>query len=187
VLVNAGLGFSGTFITKKNKHPMESIQLLKYLASDEGKKLVMFGIEGEHWTMNPQGYPEFKYNTADGDFTVKNGLKWWYLYSDAIVEGLRGYVPGTQNTEALMQAKKITKIRPDLGLIQPLADSEERTIKTKIVEMVNNEKVKIFLAKSDEEAAKAYENMVKTAKQIGLEKYEKWANEQYAKKKALLK
>ncbi|SFM45930.1 putative aldouronate transport system substrate-binding protein [Paenibacillus sp. 1_12] len=187
VIVNASIGWSGTFITKNNKHPKESIQLMKYLASEEGKQLTMFGIKGEHWDLSPEGYPKFKYNTTDGNFINATGLKWWYLYSDAIVEGLRGYVPGTQTTEALLQAKAITKVRPVLGLIQPLADSNERTIKTKIETMITTEKVKIFLSKSEEEAVQAYKNMLNIAKQIGLEKYEQWATQQYAEKKKLLK
>jgi putative aldouronate transport system substrate-binding protein len=187
VLVSDGIGFAGTFITKNNKHPAESINFLKYLASDEGKKLVMFGIEGKDWKMNPEGYPEFNYNPNDGDYVNSHGLKWYYFYSDAIVEGLRAYVPGSQTTEALLQVKEITKVRPVLGLIHAPADSEEATIKTKIDELVQNQRTKIFLAKSEDEAVQAYNDMVKTAEQYGMAKFEQWATEQYAMKKNLMK
>ncbi|RCW42449.1 extracellular solute-binding protein [Paenibacillus prosopidis] len=187
VRVNTGVGWSGTFITKNNKNPEKSIKLLQFLASDEGKKLTMFGIEGEHWTWNEEGYPNLKYNTADSDFVNSNGIKWWFLYSDAIVEGLWGYVPGTQTTQALLETKAITTYKPEVGMIQVKADSEEKTIKTKIDEMVTNEKVKIYLAKSDEEAVQRYETMMKNAEKIGLQKLDDWANKTYEEKQSLFK
>lgn len=184
-IVSTGLGFAGTFITKKNKDPEASIKFLEYLASDEGKKLTMFGIEGEHWTWNDEGYPNLNYSPSDADFINNNGIKWWYLYNDGVMEGLQGYVPGTQKTEALLQRKEITVYKPEIGLIQTQPDSEEKTIKTKIDEMIKNEKVKIYLAESEEEAIANYESMVKNAEKIGLQQLVDWANEVYQKKKDL--
>lgn len=186
-IVSSGLGFAGTFITKNNKNPEASIKFIEFLASDEGKKLTMFGIEGEHWTWNEEGYPNLNYDPSDADFVNGNGIKWWYLYNDGVTEGLQGYVPGTQKTQALLERKAITVYKPEIGLIQTEPDSEERTIKTKIDEMIKNEKVKIYLASSEEEAIANYESMLKTAEQIGLQKLVDWANETYQKKKDLFK
>ncbi|MEK3915677.1 extracellular solute-binding protein [Paenibacillus sp. FSL H7-0331] len=186
-IISGGVGFAGTFITKKNKNPEKSIKLLQYLATDEGKKLTMFGIEGEHWTWNEEGYPNLKYDPNNGQFVESNGIKWWYLYNDGITEGLWSYVPGTMTTQSLMEIKKITKYKPELGLIQAGPDSKERTMRTKIDEMIKNEKVKVYLAKSEEEAMANYENMVKNAEQLGLQKLVEWANETYQKRKDLFK
>ncbi|MNW57495.1 hypothetical protein D3C74_353070 [compost metagenome] len=186
-IVSAGLGFAGTFITKKNKDPETSIQFLQYLASDEGKKLTMFGVEGEHWTWNSEGHPDLKYNPSDADFVNGNGIKWWYLYNDGVTEGMLSYVPGLQKTQALMETKAITVYKPQIGLIQTQPDSEEKTIKTKIDEMVKNEKVKIYLAESEEEAVANYNSMVKNAENMGLQKLVDWANATYEKKKDLFK
>ncbi|WP_019637295.1 extracellular solute-binding protein [Paenibacillus fonticola] len=184
-VVSTGLGFAGTFITKKNKDPEASIKFIEYLASDEGRKLTMFGVEGEHWTWNEEGYPDLKYDPSDADFINSNGIKWWYLYNDGVMEGMQGYVPGTQKTQALMERKEITVYKPEIGLIQTQPDSQEKTIKTKIDEMIKNEKVKIYLAKSEEEAVANYENMVKTAEKMELQKLVDWANATYQKKKGL--
>ncbi|GIO84078.1 ABC transporter substrate-binding protein [Paenibacillus faecis] len=184
-VVSTGLGFAGTFITKKNKDPEASIKFIQYLASDEGKKLTMFGVEGEHWTWNEAGYPDLKYNPTDADFINGNGIKWWYLYNDGVTEGMLSYVPGTQKTQALMETKAITTYKPAIGLIQTQPDSKEKTLKTKIDEMIKNEKVKIYLANSEEEAVAKYENMIKTAENMGLQELVDWANETYRKKKDL--
>ncbi|RXZ83021.1 extracellular solute-binding protein [Paenibacillaceae bacterium] len=183
--VNDGVGFSGLFITKKNKHPEASMKLVEFLASDEGKKLTMFGVEGEHWTWNDEGYPNLNYNPSDTEFVSKNGIKWWYLYSDAIVEGLWGYVPGTQTTQALIETKEITQYKPELGLIQVKADSKERTIKTKIEEMIKNERVRVILSDSEEQVEKNYANMLENARKIGLDELNEWGNQEYMKKKQL--
>ncbi|WP_258881362.1 extracellular solute-binding protein [Paenibacillus sp. sptzw28] len=186
-VVSTGIGWSGTFITKNNKNPEKSIKFLQYLASPEGLKLTMFGIEGEHWTWNEEGYPNLKYRPADSDFVNKNGIKWWgLLYTDAVTEGLWNYVPGTQTTQALVEIKNITEFKPTIGLIQLKADSKEQIMKTKIDEMVKNQKVKIYLAKSDAELMKAYEDMINTAKKIGMDKVDEYANQVYAQKKSLL-
>ncbi|WP_068787012.1 extracellular solute-binding protein [Paenibacillus phocaensis] len=186
-IVSTGLGFAGTFITKKNKDPEASIKFLQYLASDEGKKLTMFGVEGEHWTWNEEGYPNLKYDPSDADFINSNGIKWWYLYNDGVMEGLQGYVPGTQKTQALMERKAVTIYKPAIGLIQTQPDSKEKTIKTKIDEMVKNEKVKIYLANSEEEAVANYEKMIKNAEAMGLQELVDWANGIYQQKKDLFK
>lgn len=187
IAVSSGLGFAGTFITKNNKDPEASIKFLEYLASDEGKKLTMFGVEGEHWTWNDEGYPNLKYDPSDSEFVSSNGIKWWYLYNDGITEGMLSYVPGTQKTKALMERKEFVVYKPELGLIQLQPDSKEKTIKTKIDEMIKNEKVKIYLAKSEEEAVANYESMVKNAEKVGLDHLVDWANQTYQKKKDLFK
>jgi putative aldouronate transport system substrate-binding protein len=186
-IVSTGLGFAGTFITKKNKDPEASIKFIQYLASDEGKKLTMFGVEGEHWTWNEEGYPNLKYDPSDSDFINNNGIKWWYLYNDGVMEGLQSYVPGTQKTQALMERKAITVYKPEIGLIQTQPDSKEKTTKTKIDEMVKNEKVKIYLADTEEEAVANYEKMIKNAESMGLQELVDWANGIYQKKKDLFK
>ena len=52
-------------------------------------------------------------------------------------------------------------------------------IRTKLVEMIKTEEIKIYMADSDEAAVQAYHDMMDKAEQIGLSKYEAWANEKY--------
>src|SRR5690606_24667933 len=133
------------------------IQFLEYLASEEGKELVMFGIEGEQWNWHPDGYPEFKYDVNDEKYINSEGLKWWYLYSDGIVEGLRSYVPGTQTTKALQELKAITEQKPAIGMVKLRDGTKEKVIYDKLEDMVKNEEVRIYLAETEEAAEKAYQ------------------------------
>ena len=184
--LSTGIGFSGVYITKNNKNPQKSIEFLKFLASKEGRELVMFGIEGQHWEWHEDGYPIFHYDVNDSEYVNKEGLKWWYLYSDAIVEGLRGYVPGSQTTRALLEIKEITDHNPAIGMVQLQDGTDEKVIYDKIAEMVKTEEVRIYLAESEEAAEQAYQNMLKLANDIGLPKLEQWVTAEYQKKKELL-
>lgn len=57
-------GWMISFITKKAKDPAKAIQLYTYLLSEEGQKLMSFGIEGETYKVNEAGkielLPEIK-------------------------------------------------------------------------------------------------------------------------------
>ena len=141
----------------------------------------MFGIEGEHWHWHEDGYPVFHYNVNDEEYINSEGLKWWYLYSDAIVEGLRGYVPGTQATKALQEIKEVTVQRPDIGMVKLRDGTDEKVIYDRIVEMVKNEEIKAYLAESEAEVEQAYNTMVQLAEEIGLEKLDQWATSESAK------
>ncbi|NBD26551.1 extracellular solute-binding protein [Paenibacillus glycinis] len=47
----SSLGWDGVGITKANKHPVETIKFLDFLASEEGQYLLMWGKEGMNWNM----------------------------------------------------------------------------------------------------------------------------------------
>ncbi|OZB92317.1 extracellular solute-binding protein [Paenibacillus sp. XY044] len=186
-IIDDGIGFAGTFITKSNKHPAESIKFLQYLAQPDTQKLMMWGEEGKDWQMNEDGYPDFNYDPTDDDYVSSQGLKWYYFYSDGIYEFIRGYVPESQNTKALLEIKNIKKFDPVLGMVQPPANSEYANIKTKLDDLIKTGRTKIILAKTQEEAVQAYNDMIKLANQIGMAKLEQWASEQYAEKQKLMK
>ncbi|GGG00166.1 extracellular solute-binding protein [Paenibacillus abyssi] len=177
-------GWSGTFITKKAKDPEAAIKFLQFMQSDEGQMLGLWGIEGEHWTMEKPieegGYPEFKYESQSAAAQKEIGSVWWGLLGDkGIYAQVQRYVPGTPQTEAMIDAKQYTKGNPLLGGIVLPVDSEYQIIKAELDNMVVNEETKIYLAETEAEASQAYENMMETAKNIGMDKLNEYANEQY--------
>lgn len=44
-------GWTVTLISKNCDHPEAAIKLLSYMMSEEGQRLVLLGVEGEHYTM----------------------------------------------------------------------------------------------------------------------------------------
>ncbi len=177
---NGSVGGAGVFITQRNKHLKESINFMKFMFSAEGQKLGLWGIEGRDWRMNPKGYPEFTYPTQDTNLLQEQGYYWWGKMSgSAVLEGLRNYAPALLATPVRKEIKKHSVYDQALGMLNPPAYSDEKIIQTKLKTMVTNEQYKIFLAKSEEEVIKAYDDMLKKAADIGVQKYEFWANKQY--------
>ncbi|WP_078544708.1 extracellular solute-binding protein [Litchfieldia alkalitelluris] len=167
-------GWSGTFITKKAKNPEAAIKFLQFMQSDEGQMLGLWGVEEQHWTMDKPieegGYPTFKYDSQSAAEHKKIGSVWWGLLADkGIYAQVQRYVPGSTITEALIDAKQYTKGNPLLGGIVLPVDSDEQVIKANLDNMIKNEEAKIYLAQSEAEAKQAYENMMKIAKDIGID------------------
>ncbi len=52
-------GWMITFVTKKAKDPAKAMQIYTYLLSEEGQKLMNYGIEGETYKVNDTGKIEF--------------------------------------------------------------------------------------------------------------------------------
>jgi putative aldouronate transport system substrate-binding protein len=177
-------GWSGTFISKNSKNAEAAIKFLQFMQSEEGQKLGLWGIEGKHYSMNKSieegGYPEFTFNSQDATEQQKLGAVWWGLLADkGIIQQVQRYVPDSEQTAAQLDAKQYILSDPLLGAVNPPAGTDEQVIKANIDNMITNEQAKIFLAKSEKEAEEAFENMMKTAEDIGLSKLEKYAQKRY--------
>ncbi|OME85222.1 hypothetical protein BK120_11910 [Paenibacillus sp. FSL A5-0031] len=181
-----GSGWQGVFITKKNKNPEAAIKLMQFLLSDEGQRLALWGIEGTDYNMSEDGgYPIFTYDRASDEVKNSMGVYWWGLLAgNAVNEALGTYVPGTETTKANQELSALTTFMPEIGLVQPAADSQEQVTTNNITNMIDNEEAKIYMATSEEAAKKAFENMVKQADKMGMDKLEQWANTKYEEVKA---
>ena len=82
VTPNAPLGKGADYanaITTNCKYPEKAIQLLDYLNSEEGARLVYSGIEGTHWEYDENGEPVptdelIEMTKTDADYRTKTGL-----------------------------------------------------------------------------------------------------------------
>ena len=65
-------------INAEAENPDELFKLIDYLSTDEGQLLVKYGIEGESYTLNEEGYPEitdkYVFANIEGDKEVLNEL-----------------------------------------------------------------------------------------------------------------
>lgn len=177
-------GWSGTFITKNCKNPEAAIRFLQFMQSDEGQKLGLWGIEGVHYTLEKPieegGYPIFTFDSQDATEQQRLGAVWWGLLADnGLYQMVQRYVPDSETTLAQLDAKQYIISNPLLGAVNPPTGSDEQVIKANIDNMITTEQVKIFLAETEEDAKAAYDKMMQTAKDIGLEKLEAYATQKY--------
>lgn len=75
---NNHAGGRGLYITKSCKELEAAYKTVAYAYSQEGQWLLHYGIEGEDYTMDNDGYPIFNFD-YQGDNTVlePRGLKYW--------------------------------------------------------------------------------------------------------------
>jgi len=178
-------GGRGLYITKSCRDVETAYKTVAYAYGDEGMKLLMWGIEGEDYKLNSDGYPVFNYN-FQGDNTVlePRGLKYWgWLVHNAVVTGIADATSDTQTAKARNAWGAYTEYNPVIGMIRFDADSEEQIISTKLDEMLRSEEINILMAESEEACEKAYYAMLEKAESIGLSKLMNSANEMYRKLK----
>ncbi len=69
----AAIGGSGWALAGSNENPVESIKYLDFWFSEEGRRLMNFGVEGEHYDL-VDGKPVFKENILKGESPVNQLL-----------------------------------------------------------------------------------------------------------------
>lgn len=179
---NNGAGGRGMYITKSCKEVERAYETVAYMYGDEGMKLLMWGIEGEDYTLNDEGYPEFTYN-FQGDNTVlePRGLKYWgWLVHNAMVTGIADVTQNSMTAQARIEAATIEERNPVIGMIRFETDSQEAITNSKIEEMIKAEEINIYMADSEAACEEAYNTMIQKANEIGMQKLVEYGNKTYA-------
>jgi putative aldouronate transport system substrate-binding protein len=176
-----GSGWSGMFITKNNKNVEASIKFMEFMMSEEGQRLGVWGIEGEDWIWNEAGqYPEMKYDMNNAELQKEFGYVYWGLLgSSGVTEALQRYDEKALQTPWGLALRDTLKFNPALGLVVTNPDTDEQVIESQIQNMITTEELKIYMAKSDDEAKKEYESLLAKMESMGLSKLEAWATAQY--------
>ena len=192
VFINSGVGWSGTFITKKCKDPDRAIRFFAWARTDEGRHLGSWGIQGVHWDYDAQG------RTVTTDFYRKGIAEGKTRWSDF---GINSWIFGDKGDESAFvdytttdpdmidmvdrqkSAASHYKALSDLYFCQP-KEGDIQTIYTKLNDMCGTEELKIIFAESEAEMRTAYDTMLAKAKQIGVDKLEEWMNKVHTERTA---
>lgn len=185
--VDANAGLVGTYITKKSRYPDVAIRLLQYLRSEEGQRLMTWGIEGVHWQMSKAGYPIFdkkyqkdRYESFD-KWVQKYGVAAWTFGVHGNTANLAAYDPSQPEImDALRMEKAHTVYEPLLARANPPADSAEAKIAAEVKKLISGEQTMVILADTQEGCIAQYNLMVSKAEALGLSKVEDWMSKKYA-------
>lgn len=189
---NPNIGWSGTFITKNNKHPEEAIKFMRYMFSDEGQKLSQWGREGEEWTLQDNGTPKF---SADWVEASKDDSIFYKKYNPAFFFGTSAVTESEGRIASLPQEyhdtyaeiRKRTEICPWFTYAMPQNGEDEKIILDKVRDMITNTEVKIILSTTDEEFETNYKEMLSNADKIGINKLEKYITTKVTEAKEIYK
>ena len=184
-MYNTNAAGRGLYITRSCTDLEAAYRFLAAAYSDDGQKMLNWGIEGTDYTLDDQGYPEFNYDKESDADLKPRGLKYWgWMVSGAYVNGVTNYHTGGEMLPTLESMATIAERNPVIGMVSFEADSEESVSLSKINEMITTEQIKVYMAESEEACEQAFQNMLSTAESIGMEKLEDYANSVYPELKA---
>lgn len=183
---NTGCGGRGLYITRSCENVEAAYKTLAYAYSDEGMKLLMWGIEGEDYTLDEEGYPIFNYDfQGDNNVLQPRGLKYWgWLVHNNIVTSIAEANSDSQTAADRKNLSAYTVVNPVIGMIRFETDSDEANIQAKLDEMSTNQQTNIFMADSEEACEAAFNEMIELANQIGMEQLDDYANQSYPELKS---
>lgn len=181
-----GCGGRGLYITRSCEDVEAAYRLLAYAYGEEGMKLLMWGIEGEDYTVDADGYPTFNYDfQGDNNVLQPRGLKYWgWLVHNAIVTSIAEANSDSQTAQDRKNLTAHMERNPVVGMIRFETDSDESNTNTKLDEMVKNQNTNIYMAESEEACEAAFNAMLEQAEQIGMGTLEEYANASYPDLKA---
>jgi putative aldouronate transport system substrate-binding protein len=176
VFFSTGLsGWTVTLISKQCKDPERAIQLMSYMISEEGSRLLYLGVEGSGWEYDAEGK---EVRTAEADalltadqnafFDKYGGRQYWMLRDAGRELKWADYVG-----DALIQLKEWSYPYTKNGTIYKYTldgDSEEFEINTKVSALWGQTLPKLLLASTPEKFDEIYADYQKKITEFGHDK-----------------
>lgn len=195
----SSLGWDAIGITKNNKHPERTMQFFNFLASEEGQYLLLWGLEGEHYTRNEDGKREPKPEILQAfkdDFSQtskETGIrKWtWFVKNGSGSDGTPYMMTSLIMDEVTAFARKSLKDTyydtADLSGLEPDGSTPEAIIKQKIDDIRTLALPKIIMAESDSEFDELFNTMLSDIEKAGEEQLINVIQEKYDARQELWK
>ncbi len=180
-----------TSMPTAGKNPELAAKFLRYMWSDEGELLMNYGIEGEHYTVDSEGYMDIKpevlaeqANNADG-FMKKTGISAFRFLWRQVLKTRDGV--STEEPQRAADRKLASKYARvvDTNLTRFMEPTKNETdiqnIKTNMDSIVNSTIHKYVLEPDEGKALAAFDQMLKDFDKAGVEKLEEFRTQQYKK------
>lgn len=180
-----GSGWTATFVSKNCKNLEAVMRFVSYCASEEGRHLIAWGIEGTHWEwteIDGQQVPRYidewdQLRLSNWDeFTKKGGFTTPFAFEDSYIHDRPTVKMPNEKSEYDQLVDNY--LRPHvvadiaIGLINPDSTTEAGTIQAKLCELATSYYPKMILAENEEAAMAVYDEFIAKADQMGLEKLE---------------
>ena len=189
IILSAPLGWTQTFVSKNCKHPELAARFLDYMTSDEGLLYTTFGVEGEDYYFDEEGYIHMTEHGEEHSEDSTDFLGIFWNFGNSAWSHSLSPVPEKGSNEALRNeiqsafACYPTTYVYDSALLRLpndyiTPDSEEGKINTALDEFRKKQIPKILTASSDSEFEEAYRIFVEHQKELGAAKLDAKINKQ---------
>lgn len=184
------LGWDSIGITNNCKNVEAAMKLVNFLASEEGQYLLLWGIEGEDWTMEngvhvPNADLVAKFQ-ADYDATrlATGVVKWtWFVSNANGSDGTPRRITKTaKNRTETVAFANLTDTYWDTSVYEgltPAGNSPDALKYQKVKDIFDQSFAKIVDASSSDEVDVLYNKMIADMEKAGLNDVEKIINENY--------
>lgn len=152
---DANLGWSGTFITRKNRDPEASIRFIAWMFTPEAQRLTQWGREGIDYRLNDDGLPVFSpalhetlaNNTYDAVYNP-----WFYFGASAIVEseGRCALLDIADYEKPYTAIRNLYDNRPWIIAAMPQEGTREKDIYDRATAVATISETKIIISETDE-------------------------------------
>lgn len=181
--LSSSIGWSGTFITKRNKNPERAIKFIQWMFSPEGQALTQAGRPAVDYTQEPGQLPKFsdQWKAALADAShIRMFNPWWYLGGSPTVEAESRVA--TTDPALVAEAYRVIRSKwgnsPWLAAAEPIGNSDEKVIMDKLTELVNTYEPRIIMAGSEAEFESRFREFLGNADQIGVGQLETYMTSQ---------
>lgn len=168
----SSLGWDAICITTANKHPVETIKLLDFLASEEGQYLLMWGVEGKDWTIengvhipSPDTIPGFRNDW--GAYSKATGIrKWsWCIKNGYGSDGTPYDLVTKYDLDDVAQHARISMEgsvwdTAPYDNLSPMSGTLEALTEQKCNDIIDQYFSKMVYAQSEDEVTKLYAQMI---------------------------
>lgn len=160
-LINSEIGWCGTFITKNNEYPEESVRFMQFLFSDEGQRLSQWGREGIEYTMDDRGLPVFSEEwqaSIDNNTNTDEYNTNYYFGGSKILEAAARCAVQPQQYQASNDAIRESYDNQEwyAYAVPKAADGDYKVIYDKMTDYVKTGQAKVILSADDAEFEKNY-------------------------------
>jgi len=179
-----------TSIPTGAKNPEAAAKLLRYMWSDEGVLLMNYGIEGEHYTIDEEGYLTMtqsvldeQSNNADG-FMKRTGIQAFrFLWRSGPAKTKGATEEPNRAADRALASKYARVVDTNLSrFMEPTAEEVDiQNIKTNMDRVVNSTIHKYVLEPDEEKALAAFDEMLAEFDRIGVPQLEEFRTQQYKK------
>lgn len=187
--IGSSRGWAGAFISKNCSDPKAAAAIVSYLNTVEGSRMAMWGVEGEDYTLDEDGVPQFSDNylsaRANTDKFYSEYNTYFYFGSSNINEIYMNYSGMEEDKLKQFTAySKGYKNYPALGIAKPVSTSDEGVIKSKLDEIKKNYEAKVVFTDTDEAFESGYKEYMDALKKTGVERYNEYMTKKIAEVKA---
>lgn len=191
-LINSEIGWCGTFITKNNKYPEESIRFMQFLFSEEGQKLTQWGREGIEYTIDDRGLPvfsdEWQASIDDNTNTQKYNTN-FYFGGSKILEAEARCAVQPEQYQATNDAIRESYDNQEwyVYATPKTSDGDYKVIYDKMRDYIKTGQAKVILSADDAEFEKNYEEFIQQLDSMDVDSLAEWMGPRLAEAKAMFR